>query len=108
MLEYILKALNKTVLINNLSCWICCDWGQSVCVALFSRQLQSALFEAEDQNITFDLINPPTGSVTFTPHWDNNGSAKNGKAFPLYEKKKNLCAYDNIVKTICTYTDLHK
>lgn len=40
----------------------------SVCarVLLFSRQLQSALFEAEDQNTTSDLITSDT--LLFIPH----------------------------------------
>ena len=39
--------------------WVC------VCVCL---QLQSALFEAEDQNMTFDLITSPRPTLPFIPH----------------------------------------
>lgn len=77
------KALNKTTLsasemINNLPCWICFDWRQMdfvECVLLwvfFSRQLQSALFEAEDQNTTSDLITSDTSHpplYSSQSHW---------------------------------------
>ena len=48
-------------------------WAECECVCVcvcvcVSLQLQSALFEAEDQNMTFDLITSTCPTLPFIPH----------------------------------------